>query len=63
VFPHAVLIAAIQAVGIDNVMFSIDYPFERTGKAVEFMRTAPLTPADNEKVGYANAERILRLEP
>jgi hypothetical protein len=51
VFSHAALIAAVQAVGIDNMMFSIDYPFEPTGKAVEFMRTAPLALADKEKVG------------
>jgi len=61
VFSHAALIAAIQAVGIDSVMFSIDYPFEPTGKAVEFMRTAPLAPADKERVTHENAERILRL--
>ena len=62
VFSHAALIAAIQAIGIDGVMFSIDYPFEPTGKAVEFMRTAPLAPADKDKVAHANAERILRLD-
>lgn len=42
-------------------MFSIDYPYESTEKAVQFMRTAPLAPADQERVAYANAERILRL--
>lgn len=26
---------------VDNVMFSIDYPFESTEDAVEFIRTAP----------------------
>ena len=61
VFSHAVLIAAIQAVGVDNVMFSIDYPFESTERAVQFIRTAPLAPADQERVAHANAERILRL--
>ena len=61
VYSHAVLIAAIQAVGIDNVMFSIDYPFESTEKAVQFIRTAPLAPADKERVAHLNAERILRL--
>src|SRR5580700_4823388 len=61
VFSHAALIAAIQAVGVDNVMFSIDYPFESTEKAVQFIRTAPLAPADQERVAHGNAERILRL--
>lgn len=61
VFSHAALIAAIQEVGVDNVMFSIDYPFESTERAVQFIRTAPLAPADQERVAHVNAERILRL--
>ncbi len=62
VFSHAALIAAIQAVGVDNVMFSIDYPFESTEQAVQFIRTAPLAPADQARVAHVNAERILRLQ-
>jgi 2,3-dihydroxybenzoate decarboxylase len=53
VFSHAALIAAIQEVGVDNVMFSIDYPFESTEQAVQFIRAAPLappTPADANPV-------------
>jgi 2,3-dihydroxybenzoate decarboxylase len=61
VFSHQALADAIATIGIDNVMFSIDYPFESTGQAAEFMRTAPLAPADKERVAHANAERILRL--
>src|SRR4029077_7982543 len=61
VFSHAALIAAIQEVGVDNVMFSIDYPFESTEQAVQFIRTAPLAPADQARVAHVNAERILRL--
>jgi len=45
------------------VMFSIAYPFEPTGQAAEFIRTAPLASADKERVAHANAERILRLNP
>lgn len=61
VFSHQALADAINTIGIDNVMFSIDYPFESTEPAAEFMRTAPLAPADKERVAHANAERILRL--
>ncbi len=61
VFSHAALIAAIQEVGVDNVMFSIDYPFEWTEKAVQFIQTAPLAPTDQARVAHVNAERILRL--
>jgi 2,3-dihydroxybenzoate decarboxylase len=61
VFSHAALIAAIGEVGADRVMFSIDYPFESTEQAVQFIRTAPLAPADQARVAHVNAERILRL--
>ena len=61
VFSDATLIAAIQEVGVDNLTFSIDYPFESTEKAVQFIRTAPLAPADQARVAHVNAERILRL--
>ncbi len=63
VFSHSALTDAIQAIGIDNVLFSIDYPYEMSGPAAEFMRTAPLAPADKARVAHANAERILRLRP
>jgi predicted TIM-barrel fold metal-dependent hydrolase len=48
---------AITTTGV----FSIDYPFEPTEQAVQFIRTAPLAPADQERVAHVNAERILRL--
>lgn len=63
VFSRQALTDAIAAIGIDNVMFAIDYPFESTGPAAEFIRTAPLAPADKARVAHANAERILRLNP
>lgn len=61
VFSHAALIAAIQAIGIDNVMFSIDYPFESTEEAVRFLDNAPLSEGDLRRVAHANADRLLRL--
>jgi 2,3-dihydroxybenzoate decarboxylase len=61
VYSHATLIAAVAAVGIDNVMFSIDYPFEPTGESVRFLDTAPLAPGELARVAHANADRLLRL--
>jgi 2,3-dihydroxybenzoate decarboxylase len=42
VFSHAALIAAIQAVGIDNMMFSIDYRSSRPA-AQAVIRNSPIT--------------------
>jgi 2,3-dihydroxybenzoate decarboxylase len=61
VMSHAALLGAVHAIGIDRVLFSIDYPFESTEEAVQFLRTAQYPPADLERIAHANAERILRL--
>jgi 2,3-dihydroxybenzoate decarboxylase len=60
-FSHSALRAATSAVGIDRVLFAIDYPFESSADAVEFLRTAPYTPPDLGRIAHRNAERILRL--
>jgi 2,3-dihydroxybenzoate decarboxylase len=60
-FSHSALRAATSAVGIDRVLFAIDYPFESSADAVEFLRTAPFTPPDLNRIAHGNAERILRL--
>jgi 2,3-dihydroxybenzoate decarboxylase len=58
---HSALLAAVQAVGIDNVLFAVDYPFESTADAVAFLDTAPLAASDREKIAHRNAERLLGL--
>jgi 2,3-dihydroxybenzoate decarboxylase len=58
--PAAVL-GAIYAVGIDNMMFAIDYPYEYTGPAVEFLNALPLAPSDLAKIAHQNAERVLKI--
>jgi len=52
---------ALDAFGSDNVMFSIDYPFEDSKTAVEWIKRANLTEAERHAVAYGNAERILHL--
>jgi len=61
VMSHAALLGVIHAVGIDRVLFAIDYPFESSAAAVEFLRTAPYAPADLERIAHGNADRVLRL--
>lgn len=58
VFSHSALLAAIDAVGIDAVMWSTDYPYDDVDRAVEFLDTAPLSSADREKIAYRNAVRV-----
>jgi predicted TIM-barrel fold metal-dependent hydrolase len=52
---------AVTALGIDNVLFSVDWPYESNAAAVDFLLRQPLAPRDLEKIAHLNAERILRL--
>ncbi|MFI8426092.1 amidohydrolase family protein [Streptomyces sp. NPDC085479] len=61
VMDDTMLQAAIESVGIDNVLFAIDYPFEKSEQAVGFLRGAKLSFHDRRKIAAGNAERILKL--
>jgi 2,3-dihydroxybenzoate decarboxylase len=52
----------LNAMGAENVMFSIDYPFEKTELATQFIETAKVTEAERIQVASANATRILHLD-
>ena len=58
----APLRCALDAMGEDNVMFSVDYPFEKTELAAQFIEHAEISENERIKVAYANAKRILRLD-
>ena len=60
-FSNAPLACAITELGADRVMFSVDYPYEYTHEAVEFIDNAPISDSDREKICHGNAERLLRL--
>lgn len=55
------LLCAVMVLGVDRIMFSVDYPFSDSAEATAFLRDAPLSPADKEKIAHGNAERLLRL--
>lgn len=52
---------AIAAFGVDRILFAVDHPFGSSAQATGFLRTAPLSPGDRERVAHGNAEALLRL--
>lgn len=60
-FSNDALEYAIKKVGIDRVMFSIDYPYEKQDLASEWMDNVPLSMEDKEKIAYKNAAKLLKL--
>jgi 5-carboxyvanillate decarboxylase len=53
-----VLRLCVDKIGIDNVMWAIDYPYQPTAPAVAFLESARLSAADLERIAHGNAERI-----
>ncbi|MFE7897255.1 amidohydrolase family protein [Streptomyces sp. NPDC057424] len=61
VFSHAALLGAVQAIGADRLLFAVDYPYESTAEAAEFLRTAPFSRADLTRIAHRNAAHLLNL--
>ena len=52
---------AIDALGVDRVMFSADHPFERAAEAGDWIENAPLSDDERTKICNANARSLLKL--
>jgi 2,3-dihydroxybenzoate decarboxylase len=62
-FNDAPLRCAIDVMGIDRVMFSVDYPFEATADAATWFDATPvLTDAERRRIGRTNAARLFGLD-
>lgn len=51
----------IDKLGIESVMWAIDYPYQSTAPAVAFLESAPLSDEERAQVAHGNAERIFRI--
>jgi 2,3-dihydroxybenzoate decarboxylase len=60
-FQQSALACSIAELGIDRIMFAVDYPYNANAQAVEFVRAAPISAADKAKIFHGNADRLLRL--
>ena len=51
----------IEKIGVERVMWAIDYPFQQTEGSVAFIESAPLSETEREQIAHRNAERIFRI--
>lgn len=58
-----VLQFCISVLGADNIMWAIDYPYQESREAVEFMNRAPISEDEREKIFHRNAERVFHIAP
>jgi 5-carboxyvanillate decarboxylase len=61
IFFQPALICAALALGVDRIMFAIDYPYEPDEVALHFINEAPFTAADKEKMLHGNAEKVFKI--
>ena len=60
-FTDPPLLLAMEVMGADRIIFSVDYPFSTNEQGRAFLDHASISPADKEKISHLNAERLLKL--
>lgn len=53
---------ALDSLGPRNVMFSIDYPFENTKIAADWIENSKISEAERQAVAHGNAQALLKLK-
>ena len=63
-FSQPPLKCAVEVVGIDRILFSVDYPFASAGNARgrAFLDALPVSEEDRKKIAHGNADALLKLE-
>jgi predicted TIM-barrel fold metal-dependent hydrolase len=47
-----------EAMGIDRILLSTDYPYEDLDECIQFIEGLPITQGEREKIYSLNAQRI-----
>jgi uncharacterized protein len=60
-FTDPPLLLALQTMGADRIIFSVDYPYSTNQQGRTFLDGAAISPDDREKISHLNVERLLKL--
>jgi len=60
-FSDPALICCMMEMGIDRILFSIDYPFVDNQPGAKWLETLPLSGEDKEKLLNGNVKRLLKM--
>jgi 2,3-dihydroxybenzoate decarboxylase len=60
-FSNPALLCCVMEMGIDHILFAVDWPFVMNPPATEWMTTVPLCDADKAKILCGNTKRLLRM--
>jgi hypothetical protein len=62
VFDQPVFDCARAMLGLDHLLFSVDYPLQDNFAAMEFLAAAGLSAEDKERFAHGTAERLLKFD-
>ncbi|HLF77293.1 MAG TPA: amidohydrolase family protein [Dehalococcoidia bacterium] len=60
-FSTPALICSMLEMGIDRILYSVDWPFVENGPGTEWLKTVPLGDRDRAKLFGGNARKLLKL--
>jgi len=60
-FSNPALMCCVQEMGVDRILFAIDWPFVANPLDTEWIETIPLCEEDKIKILCGNAQRLLRM--
>ena len=60
-FSTPALVLTVAQLGVDRVMFSVDWPFEEIAHAATWFDAVDISESDRLKIGRTNAARLLKL--
>ena len=60
-FSNPALLCSVMEMGVDRILFAVDYPMVPNEPAVQWVPTIPLCHEDREKIMNGNAKRLLKL--
>jgi 2,3-dihydroxybenzoate decarboxylase len=60
-FSQPALQCTIAELGVERILFAVDWPFQPNGEAVDFIEDAELDPIEREQIFGGNARRLLRI--
>jgi predicted TIM-barrel fold metal-dependent hydrolase len=61
-FSNPALLCSVMELGVDRIIFSIDYPFVPNKPGVDWIPTIPLCAEDKAKILSGNARKLLKLK-
>lgn len=56
-------VCTLLALGADNILFAIDWPYEANRTGMEYLRKLSVSDDDRARIAHRNAERLLGLPP